>query len=342
VRQFFTEVFEHNTVNNFRSMVKAILDGLVTSAVKQSFFKASDKYGWFYDIYGVDQRILSMGSIVPYSSIRREMGDALESSPRFVKSAGIISYEDFYDFLYGKKDLNFGNNIWYFTLGSRSNSVGKVLKNLATTATPNDLLKLQIFKIDFSTFSASNVKEIMKYRIANTAANKNSPIKFSTIDSKEAEESRRQEAVSAGLKTLIRRFYKISLTVQDVVNFLPFVHRLYLPPSAFGFDTPQEDLYGLSGIYVITDVSYVIKDPKTINVNLSATWDYTEYQLLIDNAGLQKYKAEIAEAAADKAAAQKAEIEARAAQKAADQKASKSYASRQARKFGAKVKRPNF
>jgi len=289
MRQFFTEVFEHGRANNFSSMLKAVLDGLVTRAVKQSFFKASDEYGWFNDIYGIDQNLLGMGSLIPYSSISEGIFDELHGQG-FAGASGLMFKEALMDRLFGVPDYEGGISVLYYSLANHTGAeISRALKAFTKTATTTQLLKLKVLPLQFGAFKPDLLEESLNLRIAQDAKSNNSPIKFSVVDSKEAEESRRQDALAAGLKTIIRRFYKITFTVWDVINFLPFVHRIYLPPAAFGFDSAQEDEFGLSGVYVITNVSYSIKNMDRIDVNLTAQWDHIEFQYLVDAKGLARF-----------------------------------------------------
>jgi len=120
------------------------------------------------------------------------------------------------------------------------------------------------------------------YRLLPKATgNTQLPVAFTKIDNKDAAEVRYAQAEEAGKDVNIANFYQIKFTLLDILGWLPFTHRFYLPPDVLGLDSHAEDKLNMSGVYILDDVSYKYVNVSRLECYIKGTYDTLMVQSLM-------------------------------------------------------------
>ena len=135
----------------------------------------------------------------------------------------------------------------------------------------SELSKVGIIPINW--YNKSDPKDNLSYRVISEGGN--SPFSFSAIEDKHRQTIRLTEA---GEKPFRREIYNVSFSVASVLGIEPNRVAFSFPPSLFGFDSSDEDLFGFTGVYNCSSVSIGYSAEKSyFTTNVSA-----EYQSSLD------------------------------------------------------------
>ena len=135
----------------------------------------------------------------------------------------------------------------------------------------SELSKVGIIPINW--YNKSDPKDNLSYRVISEGGN--SPFSFSAIEHKHRQTIRLTEA---GEKPFRRETYNVSFSIASVLGVEPNRVAFSFPPSLFGFDSSDEDLFGFTSVYNCSSVSISYSAEKSYFItNVSA-----EYQSRLD------------------------------------------------------------
>ena len=294
LRDFIFQIFTMGGHKSFRAFFEAIRNKLVVNCVQKSFTATSGKY--FSQFYGASPAMNKMGSLNTHEGVNAYLAVTAKKA----KKVGVsLDYEEFQERLWTHstyKELirkpkpkivrREGLNIYYHAPVVDNTEVteafAKVIqgrKGDERRATTEELLKLRVFPLRLYGYGDDND---IDYRLLPKAkANIQLPIAFTKIDNKSAAEVKYAQADEAGKDVNIANFYQIKFTLLDILGWLPFTHRFYLPPDVLGLDSHAEDKLNMSGVYILEDVSYKYVNVDRLECYLKGTYDALMVQSLM-------------------------------------------------------------
>ena len=279
LRQFMFDNHKGGGSNTFRSLFLSIVEDLALQCVTKSFTsKQSEK---FAQVFGISDDLNPTGALMPYDGIDEEI--VFLAAKVKSLSAGLQDLRhDSFKQLLGETTRGGLNLHYYSPRRTTENITDAFLKFVEGNPTNDDLLKMKIIPLRLYTTENG---EKRNYRVKpQAAAHLKSVLSFTKMDKEMAQEVRRTQADEAGKPISIAKFYKISFVSEDNLGWIPFMHKVYLPPKTFGFDSVMDDEFNMSGVYVVQDVTYRLINYQKIEATVTATFDSFRVQAITNPA----------------------------------------------------------